>query len=235
MCLLSAKSCSLDGIQLIRVKVSLITGEFWHFLLICYHSDYFYSRMHSSRSSVCIYVTCSFAFQSIYGHKQLIDDILCTSQLKPSPLPPQTRGTLTKGIWQRPWSNHTKTPGPGENLEIKFPSPWEQIGKGLKTTNKQTNQKETVHTELIRNKIYFNKAIVTKRPCCGLLNQLQEYEFHIATEHFWRVLALKMLNSTFSAKPLSTRCLTFADCRQQTADFRLQITDCIQCISDCRL
>ena len=31
-----------------------------------------------------------------------------------------------------------KAPAPGENLEIKFPSPWEQIGKGLK--KKQTNQ-----------------------------------------------------------------------------------------------
>ena len=50
MCLLSGKSYPLGGIQLIRVKVSLFTGEFWHFLLICYHSDYFYSRMHSSRS-----------------------------------------------------------------------------------------------------------------------------------------------------------------------------------------
>ena len=97
-----------------------------------------------------------------------------------------------------------KPPVTGENLEIKFPSPWEQIGKGLKTTNKQTNQKKTVHTELIRNNIYFNKAIVTKSPCCGLLHQLQEYKNHIATEHFSRVIALKMFNSTFSAKPLST-------------------------------
>ena len=35
-------------------------------------------------------------------------------------------------------------------------------------------------------------------PCCGLLNQLQEYDFHIA---------LKIFNSTFSAKPLSTWCI----------------------------
>ena len=98
----------------------------------------------------------------------------------PTPPDPGHIGGFDKG----PDQIIPKPPAPGENLEIKFPFPWEQIGKGLKTTNKQTNQKETVHTELIRNKIYFNKAIVTKRSCCALLNQLQEYEFHIATEHF---------------------------------------------------
>ena len=128
---------------------------------------------------------------------------LCISQLKPPP----SRPGAHRGIWQRPWSNHTKTPSPWGKSWDQIPIPWEQIGKGLKTTNKQTNQKETVHTELIRNKIYFNKPILTKRLCCGLLNQLQEYDFHIATEHFWRVIALKILNSTFSAKPLSIWCI----------------------------
>ena len=97
--------------------------------------------------------------------------------------PPQDPGHIV-GFDKGPDQIIPRPPAAGENLEIKFPFPWEQIGKGLKTTNKQTNQKETVHTELIRNKIYFNKAIVKKRPCCGLLNQLQEYDFHIATEHF---------------------------------------------------
>jgi len=72
---------------------------------------------------------------------------LCTSR----PPPPQIGG-FEKG----PDQIIPIPPAPGENLEIKFTSPWEQIGKGFKTTK----QKETVHTELIRNKRYFNKAIV---------------------------------------------------------------------------
>ena len=33
-----------------------------------------------------------------------------------------------------------KPPAPGKNLEIKFPFPWEQIGKGLKKRLQQTNK-----------------------------------------------------------------------------------------------
>ena len=86
---------------------------------------------------------------------------LYTSQFKPPPLDPGHIGGFDKG----PDQIIPKPPAPGENLEIDFSFSWQQIGKGVKTTNKQTNQKETFHTELIRNKIYLNKAIVTKRPC----------------------------------------------------------------------
>ena len=75
---------------------------------------------------------------------------------------PTPRPKTDRGFDKGPHQILPKPPAPGENLEIKFPSPWEQIGKGFKktTTNKQTKQdKETVHTELIRNKIYLNKAI----------------------------------------------------------------------------
>ena len=66
----------------------------------------------------------------------------------PHPSPPPDPGHIG-GFDEGPNQIKPKPSAPGENLEIKFPSPWEQIGKGLKTTNKQTNQKETVHTELI--------------------------------------------------------------------------------------
>ena len=54
----------------------------------------------------------------------------------PNPPDPGHIGGFDKG----PDQIIPKPPAPGENLEIKFPFPWEQIGKGLKkktTTNKQ--------------------------------------------------------------------------------------------------
>ena len=64
---------------------------------------------------------------------------LCTSQLKPPP--PQDPGQIM-GFDKGPDQIIPKPPAPGENLEIKFPSPWEQIVKGLKKqTNKQNKKK----------------------------------------------------------------------------------------------
>ena len=81
---------------------------------------------------------------------------LCTSQLKP-PLPQDPE--QIRGFGKGPDKIIPKAPAPGENLEIKFPFPWERKGLKEQPTNK-TKQKETVDTELIENKIYFNNAII---------------------------------------------------------------------------
>ena len=54
----------------------------------------------------------------------------------PPPPDPGQIGGFDKG----PDQIIPKAPAPGENLEIKFPSPWEQIGKGLKTTTNKQNK-----------------------------------------------------------------------------------------------
>ena len=52
---------------------------------------------------------------------------------------PTPRPGTDWGIWQGPDQIVPKPPAPGENLEIKFPSPWEQIGKGW-NQEQQTKQ-----------------------------------------------------------------------------------------------
>ena len=44
-----------------------------------------------------------------------------------------------------------------------------------------------------------------------------------------------MLVSLLTEMLVTERCVTFADCRLQTADCRLQTTDCRPQISDCKL
>ena len=78
------------------------------------------------------------------GSRQCLDIIvgktengLCTSQLKSGQI-----GGFDKG----PDQIIPKPPAPGENLEIKFPSPWEQIGKGLKKPSQTKQDKKEAFT-----------------------------------------------------------------------------------------
>ena len=54
-----------------------------------------------------------------------------------NPLPP--RPGAHRGIWQRPWSNHTKTPSPWGKSWDQIPLPLGTNWQGIEN-NKQTNQ-----------------------------------------------------------------------------------------------
>jgi len=101
----------IHSMLFIRVKVSLFTGEFWHFFPIYY--DHFYSRKHSSRSwsfpwafsvgadsvhlghlQLCFSID---RIRLIYGHKQISMTSYVTNILSPHWVLTHLRGERAGG------------------------------------------------------------------------------------------------------------------------------------------